>query len=494
MKKRTGIILLIALMIFNLLPINAYAYDGMSSIFCSNDTDNFNDNMSKLIFKIIKPASENKHGEVKVIGGYTNYDFERLEPADNIPEKHLVIPDMIIYNSYTYIVTTIGGAAFANTNLESIDFNDSLSTIEYSAFMNTNIVELDLKNIKEIDQTSFSVCNKISKISVNDSNSSFKVINGLLLSKDEKILYLISNSDKTEITLIEGIEIIKTNSFTTYINEDGSYDIVKITLPSTLKQIEEFAFDSKIIVFKGKNPPKISDNFAGRYIKVPEGSIKKYQQNLNTYKEKTFTSENIMTSIKNIEVNESFLKSISTKSFIQKGLKIPSDISKENYKTIQKFALELTKDCKKDEDKVKVIVGWISKEKFWNLDAFSKFDGLLLQVKGDYKEKNTYEAFKQKSLINSEFSNLLNVMLRSVGISSITISTEPKDSMSSDQWCINAAYYENSWHLIDIVNCTWNKFENGTYIKTDNLNFNKIYFDQSIELFSLKDEILYYVK
>lgn len=493
MKKRIGTVLLILLVMFNLLPSKAYASDDMSSTFPSHDITNFNDSMSKLIFKITKAASESVYGEVKVIGGYTNYDFSKSEPSDNVPEKHIMIPDTVNYNSYTYKVTAIGGAAFANTDVESIDFNESLETVEYSAFMNTKIVSLDLKNIKKIDQTSFLLC-KISEIFVNNSNPSFKVSNGLLLSKDGKTLYLVANNGKTEITLTEGIEILKTNAFSAYINEDGTYDIVKITLPATLKQVEEFSFDSKIIVFKGTNPPQISDDFAGRYIKVPNGSVKKYQSTLNTYKEKAFTSENVLTNFKNVSINNAFLKSISSKSSIQKGLKMPSDISKANYKIIQKFTLDLTKNCKNDEEKVKVIAEWISKEKFWNLDAFSRFDGLLFQLKGNYKLKTSYQSFKEKTLVNSEFADLLNVMLRSIGISSLTISTEPKDSMSSTQWCINAVYYSNSWHLVDLVNCTWNKFEDSTFVKPDNLLFNKIYFDQSIEYFSLQNMILYYVK
>ena len=106
------------------------------------------------------------------------------------------------------------------------------------------------KNIKEIDDWAFGNSRKITAFEINDENPYLCDVDGVIYTKDMKSLLFyppVRNIETTkddngnELQTIsyeipEGVETIRTKAFY------KCYELTEITLPSTLKSIEEKAF------------------------------------------------------------------------------------------------------------------------------------------------------------------------------------------------------------------------------------------------------------
>lgn len=116
-------------------------------------------------------------------------------------------------------VERIYSAAFQKLNLDSIKIGDNTETIleGHNPFW-------DARNLKSVI--------------VNESNKYFNGIDGVLYSKDNKILYAYpySNASKVMDEIIEGTEIIKARAF------GGIKEFTTIIFPESLKEIHDNAF------------------------------------------------------------------------------------------------------------------------------------------------------------------------------------------------------------------------------------------------------------
>ncbi|MFR3919983.1 MAG: leucine-rich repeat protein [Clostridia bacterium] len=176
-----------------------------------------------------------------------------------------------------YGVKKVGDYAFCGcSNLKSIEFPDSVTEIGYASLLRcvlleniklpskitsinaytmayTNISEIDVtEGITSINGYAFEGCPRLEKVKipatlnrfdvgvfwnvkslkniiVDEKNESFKFQNGLLLSKDGKIVYF-GLLGLTEVTIPEGVTEIKGNSFV------GS-EATTISLPNSLENI-----------------------------------------------------------------------------------------------------------------------------------------------------------------------------------------------------------------------------------------------------------------
>lgn len=147
-------------------------------------------------------------------------------------------------------VERIGKEAFYNCDqLKSIAFPDKISEISYDTlFSCDSLEEISIgKNVKEIDLSAFRYCPSLNKITVSDGNQYY--------SSKGPVLF---NADKT--VLIKSFDTVS-----------QSY-----TIPSTVKEIGEFAFSSMALktVKLHNNIEKIGANaFSDTAIYSPENRI-----------------------------------------------------------------------------------------------------------------------------------------------------------------------------------------------------------------------------
>lgn len=151
----------------------------------------------------------------------------------------IVIPSTTKYNSKTYNVTTIGKSAFANCkNLKHVIISDGVTTIEDYAFQYcTNLKKMEVPNsISTVGQGVFNYCNNIDEPIYN---------NRLYMPYDDGV-------GSGSYVIPEGIKKICYAAFV----ENRS--IKTITLPSTLTDIEDRAFNGSNInkvICLAKEPP-----------------------------------------------------------------------------------------------------------------------------------------------------------------------------------------------------------------------------------------------
>lgn len=135
-------------------------------------------------------------------------------------------------------VLWISDYAFRGCNsVVEVVIPNGVETIYGDAFMNcANLSKIYFpKSIKNIYGNPVSDCDKLTEIQVDPANTSFKVINGLLLNRSGDTL-VACPSGKTSVTIPEGVTSIGLSAF------KGCDKLQTIQLPETLQTIAPFAF------------------------------------------------------------------------------------------------------------------------------------------------------------------------------------------------------------------------------------------------------------
>lgn len=126
----------------------------------------------------------------------------------------------------------------------------------------------------------FNGCDLLAEVKVDEQNQAYASVEGLLMTKDMKTLLYIPGA-KTEVVVPEGTETIHSEAL-------SSDNLTTITLPKSLKNIEDYALSTEksiltSIISKNENPTPIS-NSAFYYIPydnatlyVPIGTKSKYE-------------------------------------------------------------------------------------------------------------------------------------------------------------------------------------------------------------------------
>ena len=83
---------------------------------------------------------------------------------------HVAIPDSIVYNSETYLVTVVGTGAFnQKTHMEVLSIGNNVKLIESSAFREcTGLKKLDLKNVTEVQYQAFMHCTSLTEMTADN--------------------------------------------------------------------------------------------------------------------------------------------------------------------------------------------------------------------------------------------------------------------------------------------------------------------------------------
>lgn len=155
-----------------------------------------------------------------------------------------------------------------------------------------------------------------------------------------------------------------------------------------------------------------------------------------------------------------------------------TNIACKSFEKIVEKAKELTKDCKNDGEKIKIIHDWICTNVAYNYPAIQgTTSGNTTDIDTSYKYGEKYgidRAFEDGLAVCSGYASLGELMFRAAGIPSMCIEgtggalddgTENKSKFDCNhEW--NVVYYNNSWHFMDL---TWDS-PNVYYGKGDSRN------------------------
>lgn len=124
----------------------------------------------------------------------TEYE-EKYEINHTAPFSHSRLKKIVFGND----VVEIGYNAFEySKSLSSVSLNKDLKKIGYLSFLCCSSLENITipKNVAFIDGETFALCEALESVNVEEGSGSFKVIQGVLLSKNSEVIYLIPEKSK----------------------------------------------------------------------------------------------------------------------------------------------------------------------------------------------------------------------------------------------------------------------------------------------------------
>ncbi len=160
-----------------------------------------------------------------------------LIPQDTLT---LVIPRYIGTTKITAIDDEAFESAVGKENVETIVISDSVTAFEgYGAFdCFPNVSEVHIgSGLTKYPYGQFGRSGNLATITVPHDNSSFKVENGALLSKDETILYLVP-AKVTSFEIPSSVTRLYDCAFA------SNYQIKEVTIPVNVTTIDPFAFEN----------------------------------------------------------------------------------------------------------------------------------------------------------------------------------------------------------------------------------------------------------
>ncbi|MBR5468642.1 MAG: leucine-rich repeat protein, partial [Firmicutes bacterium] len=168
--------------------------------------------------------------------------FESIE----IPSKVTEIPGaafMFCTNLEELIlpegITSIGGQALCMcSSLEEIELPSTLETIGYGVFGGSSINKLRIpKNVSYIHYGAFENCDNLEKFTVHNDNDEYKGINGVLYTKDGKVLVAVPGALET-LVVENGTEVIE------IFAASGNDKLTEVIIPEGVTEINAAAFSS----------------------------------------------------------------------------------------------------------------------------------------------------------------------------------------------------------------------------------------------------------
>ncbi len=147
------------------------------------------------------------------------------------------IPNKVMNDDISYLVTGIGENAFSNcTGLKSISFGKNVTTLGYGAFLNCTALE-SIKitaAISELGDRCFEGCSSLTNITVVESNPYFTCEHSCNCIIDINSGELLFGCSTTNIPIV----VTKISDAAFY----GMVNLTNISIPSTVKNIGSHAF------------------------------------------------------------------------------------------------------------------------------------------------------------------------------------------------------------------------------------------------------------
>ena len=242
-------------------PVTIYAPAGASSAYSSHDWN------SNYFEYTINQASTLPSATTFTVDSlnYQTTDANLNAMVTGVTSNAIVdpgIPPKVAYQGNLCTVTTFKDHAFANcTKMKRAEVPFTVTTIEDYAFYNsTNIERIKLhEGLLLIDQFSLSHINALTSLTipasvdsiggtfatyssglqeilVEPANSKYTSVDGVLFSKDKKLLVAFPNDKANNYAIPNGTVTIGTNSFR------GDSRLQQVTIPKSVRKIESSAF------------------------------------------------------------------------------------------------------------------------------------------------------------------------------------------------------------------------------------------------------------
>ena len=156
-----------------------------------------------------------------------------------INQEDVIVPSEIFYENKTYQVIGISNKCFANcTKLLSVTIPNSIKRIGSFTFRGCiNLKELVIpESITHIDGNIVIDCFKLEGISVDENNTNYSSLDGVLFNKNKTTLIACPGGKSGIYTIPEGVDTIHGSAFS------GCENLTEIIIPSTVKEIDSYSF------------------------------------------------------------------------------------------------------------------------------------------------------------------------------------------------------------------------------------------------------------
>lgn len=217
----------------NLESINIPAKVDVSKL-CDN---NVFENCPKISIKYdSKYSNDLKYSYNEDTDSYTCVSFE------NCFDKHIIVPP--IYNGKRVNKVECNNLLqkVCNSQVETLEFSEGIKDLKInleSYNEKCNITTIFIPSTVDSICISCNSCEKLTSINVSNDNKKYKSIDGVLYTKDSKIIlaYPFGKKDKL-FRIIDGVEIIEQNVF------KNNKNLVRVIMPNSVVKIKNRAFDS----------------------------------------------------------------------------------------------------------------------------------------------------------------------------------------------------------------------------------------------------------
>jgi len=176
-----------------------------------------------------------------------------IYPANTIPEDGFSNATTIESIILPTNLTTIDRSAFFNTSFQTINLPNTLTTIGNWAFQLASVTSLNLPaSATNISDGAFYEMFFNMGFTVNNANSAFSSLGGVLYSKDgtRLVAYPLGKSENT-FSILSPVSVIGSYAFY------GENDLISIYLPNTLDSIGDFAFGDCVNLSTLPFPPSL---------------------------------------------------------------------------------------------------------------------------------------------------------------------------------------------------------------------------------------------
>ena len=286
-------------------------YRGLTTVSLGNCLKVIEDNAFEGCVELVKLGMPNSLDSIKG-GAFASCGFSVVEIPDGVKEigKYAFSSNRTL-NSVKIgkSVTTIERSAFSEcpaltsvtlgenlkfiktsafehcTALSNIVLPSSLQVIDSRAFYNTALVSVSVpSSVVNIDEDAFEMIYALKEIKVDEANTVYSDIDGVLCSKTKTVLFRYPNSKGKTYTVPNTIKIIYDGAFSC------CRDLETIVFPASVISIGNNIFSSnssskiKSITFLNPEPANLKSSFyelsENVYILVPKQSVNRYR---NTY-------------------------------------------------------------------------------------------------------------------------------------------------------------------------------------------------------------------
>jgi len=214
---------------------------------CSNKTKQTADAQA-FVFNEEAYSEVNTCGETAVKWGFSYETGELAIGGEGAMPDYSANMEAAPWAGYSYTsvricegVTHIGTEAFAsNTTLTKVEMASSVTSIGANAFYACEaLTSVSIPaSVTEIGKNAFSLCTALNEINVNEENTAYKSVGGVLFTKDGKTLvqYPVGRTDASYV-VPDGVEVIGELAFG-FCGDT----LAALELPGSLTNIEKAAF------------------------------------------------------------------------------------------------------------------------------------------------------------------------------------------------------------------------------------------------------------